>query len=193
MSKMMETEKKTKEKKIIPEEVALGKLAALCSRAEQCTSYCRDKLSQWNVPLEAAERILAHLVREKYVDDRRYALFFAKDKHSLSKWGKKKIEQHLIRKKIPKAYIESPLREIPDEGYSHQLETLLLSKLKSTKGKNLFDLKAKLFRFAVGRGFEGNLALKTIDKILNEKKEELSCKMESSSDIDFEMYDIITE
>jgi hypothetical protein len=61
------------------------------------------------------------------------------------------------------------------------------------QNKNLYDLKAKLFRFAAGRGFEANLALKTIDKILNEKKEELSCKMESSSDIDFEMYDIITE
>mgnify|MGYP003420166133 FL=1 len=186
----METEKKAKEKKIISEEVALGKLAALCSRAEQCTSYCRDKLSQWNIPMEAAERILAHLVREKYVDDGRYAIFFVKDKHFLSKWGKKKIELHLIRKKIPKAYIENALQEIPDEDYSSQLETLLSSKLKSIKGKNLYDLKAKLFRFAAGRGFEANLALKTIDKILNEKKEELSCKMESSSDNEFEMYDI---
>lgn len=171
-----------KEKKKISESMALSKLAALCSRSEQCSHYCREKLAQWEIPTDATERIIGHLIQEKYINDQRYALFFVKDKYFLNHWGKKKIELHLIRKKISKEHIEMALKEIPDENYSTQLEELLTSKLKKTKAKNLFDLKGKLFRFAAGRGFENDIIFKAIEKIIDGNRTELLSQMDAEPD-----------
>lgn len=151
---------------------ALSKLAILCSRSEQCIQACKEKLSKWAINDTDANKIIDYLIQEKYIDEKRYALFFAKDKHQLSHWGKNKISHALQIKNIPSQYIETALAEINDNNYSSQLKSILTNKLKSIKAKNTYEMKAKLFRFGVGRGFESNLVLKTIDTIL--KKENIN-------------------
>ena len=157
-----------KTEKQISSSEALSKLAALCSRSEQCTQNCLDKLAKWQISEEESQKIILRLTEEKYVDDRRYALFFTKDKHQLAHWGKAKIANALRLKKIPQAFIDEALSEIKDDKYNEQLKSILLQKMKSVKAKNNFDLKSKLFRFAAGRGFEGDKVLKAIDPLIKE-------------------------
>mgnify|MGYP002624052490 FL=1 len=147
---------------------ALAKLASVCSQSEQCIQSCREKLRKWSVDEEDCEKIIRHLQNEKFVDEKRYALYFAKDKHRLSKWGKAKIANELRQKKIPSPLIDEALKQIADEPYQEQLSELLRKKASTTKAKNRYDLKAKLFRFASSRGFESDLSLITIEKLLKE-------------------------
>lgn len=147
---------------------ALYKLAALCSRAEQCIQSCQKKLTQWSISEEDSEKIISYLIQEKYLDERRYAHFFVKDKHQLAHWGKAKITQSLRMKKIPQALIDEALSEIKEENYEGQLKEVLIHKIKSVKAKNNYELKGKLYRFALGRGYEGEKALKAIDDIIKE-------------------------
>ena len=87
---------------------ALLRAAALCSRQEQCTGHIRDKLREWNVDDDDAERIIKKLQEENFLDDHRYATFFVKDKFRFNRWGKIKISHMLRQKGISGETIRKP-------------------------------------------------------------------------------------
>ncbi|MEN8157264.1 MAG: regulatory protein RecX [Bacteroidota bacterium] len=138
-------------------QAALGRAAALCSRQEQCSSHIRDKLGGWNVNETDAEKIIRNLQEEKFLDDRRYAGFYVKDKFRFNKWGKIKISHMLRQKKISEEIIGAALEQIDEEDWFQTCLELIQSKSATLKEKNLFTRKGKLYRYAAGRGFEPDL------------------------------------
>ena len=71
-----------------------------------------------------------------------------------AKWGKVKIAQALLLKKISYNVCRRFLNEIDEEEYLSILDSLLLAKRKSVHAGNEFELNGKLMRFALSRGFE---------------------------------------
>lgn len=132
----------------------LYKLAARCSVSEQCLSDIEAKLSRYDLTEEEHTRILRHLVEEKYVDDRRYAEAYVKDKYRFNKWGRIKIAQGLRMKGIDNETIKSAMEAIDEEEYMNILRDLIKAKRKSTRGASEYEINGKLIRFATGRGFE---------------------------------------
>ena len=132
----------------------LYKLAARCSVSEQCLSDIEAKLSRYDLTEEEHTRILRHLVEEKYVDDRRYAEAYVKDKYRFNKWGRIKIAQGLRLKGIDNETIKSAMETIDEEEYLSILRDLIKAKRKSTRGTSEYEINGKLTRFATGRGFE---------------------------------------
>jgi regulatory protein len=136
---------------------ALLRAAELCSKQEQCSSHIRDKLGEWKVKAEEAEKVLLKLKEEQYLDDHRYALFYARDKFRLNKWGKIKIAHMLRMKGISDPDIGHALDQIDEEAYFQVCFELVKNKSATLKDKNQFARKGKLYRFAAGRGFEPDL------------------------------------
>ena len=132
----------------------LYKLAAKCSVSEQCMSDIEAKLSRYDLTEEERTRILRHLVEEKYIDDRRYAEAFVRDKYRFNKWGRIKIAQGLRMKDIDSETISTAMEAIDEAEYMDILRDLIKAKRKSTGGKNDYEINGKLVRFATGRGFE---------------------------------------
>lgn len=132
----------------------LYKLAAKCSVSEQCLSDIEAKLSRYDLTEEERTRILRHLVEEKYVDDRRYAEAYVKDKYRFNKWGRIKIAQGLRMKGIDNETIKSAMEAIDEEEYQEILRDLIKAKRRSTRGSSEYEINGKLIRFATGRGFE---------------------------------------
>ena len=132
----------------------LYKMAAKCSTSEQCMSDIEAKLSSYNLTEEERTRILRHLVEEKYIDDRRYAEAFVRDKYRFNKWGRIKIAQGLRMKGIDSKTISTAMKAIDEAEYLDILRDLIKAKRKSTRGKNDYEINGKLVRFATGRGFE---------------------------------------
>ena len=132
----------------------LYKLAAKCSISEQCLSDIETKLSRYDLTEEERTRILRHLVEEKYIDDRRYAEAFVRDKYRFNKWGRIKISQGLRMKGIDSETISNAMEAIDETEYLNILHDLIKAKRKSTRGKNDYEINGKLVRFAIGRGFE---------------------------------------
>ena len=132
----------------------LYKLAATCSVSEQCMSDIEAKLSRYDLTEEERTRILRHLVEEKYIDDRRYAEAFVRDKYRFNKWGRIKIAQGLRMKGIDSETISTAMEAIDEAEYLDILRNLIKAKRKSTRGKNDYEINGKLVRFATGRGFE---------------------------------------
>lgn len=132
----------------------LYKLAAKCSASEQCLSDVEIKLAKYDLTEEDRTRILRHLVEEKYIDDRRYAEAFVRDKYRFNKWGRIKITQGLRMKGIDSETISNAMEAIDETEYLNILHDLIKAKRKSTRGKNDYEINGKLVRFAIGRGFE---------------------------------------
>ena len=141
------------EKKKMTEEAALLRLAGLCTKAEYCSYDIRRKMSNWELPDGACERILKRLKADKYVDDSRYAHAFVRSKSQYDKWGRIKIANALKMKGIDEATIEDALGEIDLQASDDTLRHLLESKATKIKYNNEYDLRAKLIRFALSRGF----------------------------------------
>ena len=132
----------------------LYKLAAKCSTSEQCLSDVEAKLEKYDLTEEEKTRILRHLVEEGYVDDKRYAEAFVRDKYRFNKWGRMKIAQGLRMKGIDQATINTAMEAIDEEEYIAILRELIKAKRKSTRGNSEYEINGKLVRFATGRGFE---------------------------------------
>ena len=138
-------------------------LAALCAQAEHCQYEMLEKMRRWEVPEDAQARVMARLIKERYVDDERYAQAFVKDKIRYNKWGRRKVEQALWQKHIGEDIRNRVLDEVDDDEYLSVLRPLLKQKRKSVKADSDYELNQKLMRFAVGRGFTFDIIRQCID------------------------------
>ena len=141
----------------------LSKLTALCARAEYCSHEMRQKMRKWGADVATEEAVLAYLVKEKYIDDSRYARLFVKDRIQSNKWGRRKVEQALWQKRIDEDIRQQVLDEVDEEEYLAVLRPLLKQKRKSTKAQSDYELNQKLMRFAIGRGFTFDIIRQCID------------------------------
>lgn len=145
-------------------EKCLSRLQRLCSKAEYCTSdIYRKALKDLDGDAEAAAKVVASLVADKFVDDARYASAFAREKASLQGWGPVKIRFSLRGKGIPEAAVAAALAEIEPAKAIDKLEQLLAAKYRSLEGDPY--CKLKLMKFALSRGYEYDqveAALKTV-------------------------------
>ena len=152
------------------EQEAYLTLAALCAQAEHCQWEMLEKMRRWEVPEEAQARVMQRLVKERYVDDERYARAFVKDKIRYNKWGRRKVDQALWQKHIDEDIRKRVLDEVDDDEYLKVLRPLLKQKRKSTKANSDYELNQKLMRFAMGRGFTFDIVRQCID--MEEEPEE---------------------
>ena len=140
-------------KKEMTEQEAYLQLAALCAQTEHCRQEMLDKMKRWGLDEGVKDRIISRLVKERFVDDERYARAFVKDKVRYNKWGRRKIQQALWMKRIDEHIQQQVLDEIEEREYLDVLRPLLKQKRKSVKAQNDYELNQKLIRFALGRGF----------------------------------------
>jgi regulatory protein len=136
---------------------ALSKAMALCSRREYCSEDIRAKLNSWGIGENDTEKIISALVNENFINEKRYSEAFVKDRFRYNKWGKVKIRANLRLKKIPAEIINSALNSIDNDLYKKTLEEMLNIHRRSVKAKNQYDLKGKLLRYGLSKGFESEL------------------------------------
>ena len=150
-------------KKEMTEQEAYLQLAALCAQAEHCQQEMRDKMRRWELDETTQNRIVARLIKERYIDDERYARAFVKDKIRYNKWGRRKVQQALWQKHINSDIQQRVLDEIDEKEYLDVLRPLLKQKRKSIKAESDYELNQKLVRFALGRGFGFDIIRQCLD------------------------------
>jgi regulatory protein len=146
---------------------ALKKAMSLCARREYCSEDIRVKLDSWGINNPDADNIISRLIRENFINDKRYAEAFVKDKYHHNKWGKVKIASQLRAKRIASEVIDSVLATVDEDQYRQAIRDILASHRKFIKAKNQFDLKGKLMRFGLSKGFESHI----LYDILNDLEE----------------------
>ena len=137
-----------------------------CAYQERCTSEAEARLKGWGAPSSEIPGILKSLVKEGYIDDARFARSFARGKFNHNHWGKARIRLELRARGIRETFISSALQEIDPGEYEAKARSLLQKKLSEIKDEKKLNIKAKLFKFVTGKGFEPELVF----NILNELK-----------------------
>ncbi len=146
------------------EKKVLERLQRQCSKAEYCSSDVRRKaLKAMEGDSEAASRIVEALVRERFVDDGRYAAAFSREKSSLQGWGAVKIRFMLRSKGIPDEIISAALEEIDSGKAERKLDKLVSDKARLLEGDP--QKRLKLLKFALGRGYSYDEVEKAIDRL----------------------------
>lgn len=143
----------------------LSKGSAYCSKSEKCISETVKYLSKFSNNTLLIDEVINILIKEKYIDEQRYANAFANDKFKFSGWGKVKISYVLKQKNISSENIANSLEFIDNDKYFESIKTLLQNKAKTIKNKDSEGLKVSLIRFGTGRGFGFDIVYKAIESI----------------------------
>lgn len=149
---------------------ALTKLMMLCSKAERSSGYVIDMLIKWGIDKSVHQQILDALTKEKYIDNKRYALAFTRDKVRFSGWGRRKIYSGLKRRGVSSLDIDEAFRECSPDIIKENLIRVLERKNSTLKEEDDYKRKDKLVRFAISRGFDLDDILSVTDGILSENE-----------------------
>ncbi|MCD7962899.1 MAG: RecX family transcriptional regulator [Rikenellaceae bacterium] len=158
-------------KRCVGAERARNKLMARCARAEICISDAKRLLTNWNIAHEEQAEIIKILIEEKFIDEKRYAEAFVRDKINFSNWGRKKITDTLYTKRIPKEIISEVVVLIDEDTMSDKLKMALFRKNNSIKENDPYKRREKLFRFGVSRGYDYVDVKEAVEYIINKKPE----------------------
>lgn len=142
------------------------RLQFLCARSEKCTGDLRQKMILWKMKPEDIAWVINSLTSDKFVDDTRYAAIYVRDKSRISKWGRVKIATALRAKGIAADIINEALTQIDPSTDRAQLLEQITRKTKQTKSKSVYDLKNKLIRFGVSRGFDMGLVIDVVNGVV---------------------------
>lgn len=141
------------------------RLRRLCSRREYCSNdILRKAMDAMGGDRETAIKILDELVRDRYVDDFRYAAAFSRDKSSIFGWGVTKIRYALSAKGISREVIDEALCEIDTSSAMARLDKLLENKYRGLKEDP--QCKLKMLRFGLGRGYSYNEVEAAVRKLM---------------------------
>lgn len=132
---------------------AYQKLTDLCAHSEHCQQEMIEKMRRWGVSEEEQAQVMERLVKERFVDDARFARAFIYDKIRYNKWGRRKVEQALWMKRIDDSISKPLLDEVDDDEYIRILQPMLKQKRKSIRAKSEYEATMKLIKFALSRGF----------------------------------------
>ena len=139
-------------------------LSLQCARREYCVSDIRRKaLQRLEFDASAAEEVVSALVADGYVDDRRYAAAYAREKSALSGWGPVKIRSALLARGVERDAVLEALEEIDPERAAAKLEKVLETKWRTLRDDPQGRLK--LIRFALSRGYDYEPIKPLIDRI----------------------------
>lgn len=147
---------------------ALNRAAALCARSEQAPGDIREKLIKWGLNTSDAIHVVTQLTSQGFIDERRYARAFFKDRFAFNGWGRIKIAHQLRQKGIPTEVIDEAMTAIDDDAYRQRLTELLHAKWRTVKDREPRAAWAAMMRFAASRGFEtaiANECVKTVTRL----------------------------
>lgn len=151
--------------KELSEKELINKAECYCIQAERCCSEVCRKLMVWGASEIQSASIVAHLLQERFIDEARFAVAFSGDKMRYSHWGRVKIGYALKEKELSQEHIRNALAQLDPEEYAEILQKTLKEKWTQVKGKNDYECRQKVIRFALGRGFAMQEILNALDAL----------------------------
>lgn len=145
---------------------AFNKVASFCAYQERNRQEVEKKLEKFELEPQEIEIVIEELMREKYLDEARYAESYAGGKFRVKKWGKIKIQMALKQKGLDEHTIEQGLRTIDAEDYYQALYELAEKKLERETEKDPVKRKQKLVRYLASKGYESVLVWDVVKEVI---------------------------
>lgn len=145
-------------------EQALASLMRLCAKAERSSGDALRLMRGWGVADADARRVLDRLIADRFIDDRRYAEAFVREKMNLSGWGRYKIGAALRAKGITQALVAEAMAQTDGTDMGERLTEILLRRMRTLKAAAPFDARAKLMRYALSQGYDYETARDCVER-----------------------------
>ena len=142
-------------------DIALKKMIHYCDYQDRCKKEIFTKLDTFELDDNDRDFIIVFLQDEGFINDERYCRSFVKGKMNLKKWGVNKIKLSLITKGIGREIIDNVISEIDQDSYKEELVNLL--KNKKINEDDPYKRKAKLIRYAVGKGYSLSMVMEIVN------------------------------
>lgn len=167
LKKGLQVEPKSLEEVVKADEYIKGKTAALryIERAMKTKKQVEDMLYKKEMSEETVSRVIEFLKNYSFIDDKRYAESFIKQK--LKESGKNKIKYDLLKKGIDEELIKELLDKVSSEDESTVALTLaekkvrILGKSERDKGK----LLGKVTKYLLSKGYTYDLINQVVNKV----------------------------
>lgn len=145
----------------------IKKLEYFCSYQDRCHKEVEQKLQNLTIIPAYKEKIIVHLIENKYIDEERFAKSFTRGKHNYKGWGKNRIIQELKFREISKRNIDIALKEIPEAVYLENFHALAEKNWNAIQERKGPKKNKKFVDFLLRKGYESGLIynkLKELDK-----------------------------
>lgn len=143
----------------------ISKLEYFCSYQDRCHKEVEQKLKKFLLIPEVKEKIIVHLIENKYIDEERFAKSFTRGKHNYKGWGKVRIIQELKFREISKRNIDLALLELPSELYLQNFHALAEKNWDSIKERKGQKKNKKFVDFLLRKGYETNLIFEKLREL----------------------------
>lgn len=154
-----------REKRVKTAEQAFQSLMALCAKAERSSGDARRLMYRWGVAAVEQQAVIDRLIKDRFIDDTRYAEAFVREKLRFSGWGAFKIRATLTGKGIDRQIIEQALAQLNKESMQERLVELLTKKSRTIKAANDYDRRAKLIRYGLSLGYDYDAVGDAVDRL----------------------------
>ncbi len=149
---------------------AIHKIEHFCAYQERCHDEVVQKLRAMKMDSNEIDEILAHLIKENYLNESRFACSFARGKHRIKFWGKVRIVNELKYRNISTYNINLALKEITAEEYDTNFNALAERNWNSIKESNTLKKRKKYCDFLLRKGYESNLVYEKVKELEADKK-----------------------
>ncbi len=129
----------------------LNKMERYCAGQERCEQDVRKKLAPFALPSLQLEDIIGRLKASDFLNETRYAELFVRSKLK-DQWGKLKIRQALLSKRIAPEAIDGIMDSI-DPGQYRQVLDDTMAKWLRLHPEDPVNGRAKLIRAMLTKGF----------------------------------------
>ena len=137
-------------KKIYTRRQALLKAQKYCAYQERCQQEVRNDLYKLGVQRDDIEGIISDLISSNFLNEERFSRAFARGKF------------------ISRYCIQKAKTEIDGKAYQQTILDLAKKKQKELKGETPYIQKGKIVRYIVGKGFESELVIESVENLLGE-------------------------
>ena len=144
---------------------AIHKIEHFCAYQERCHDEVMQKLRAMKMDSNEIDEIVAHLIKENYLNESRFACSFARGKHRIKFWGKVRIVNELKFRNISTYNINLALKEITPEEYDTNFNTLAERNWHSIKESNGLKKRKKCCDFLLRKGYESNLVYEKVKEL----------------------------
>ena len=140
-----------------------------CAFRERSPNELLEKIIDWGIGQNDAEKLVAELIKEKFVDEQRFANAYCNDKFEFNAWGKQKIKANIYSHKLSAAAIEIALDRIDTQKYEGRLFELAQRKWEKLERDQPMKRKQKTLAYLANKGYESELIWKCINELSSPK------------------------
>ena len=132
---------------------------------ERAPDQVKAKLEKWGLKEDDISQIIKALEQDGFIDEKRFAVAYAHDKHAFNQWGKIKIRLELRKLGIGEHCIEEGLEAINETKYTDSIRSLITKKWSSLKEEDDYIRKNKTAQYLLRKGFESDLIWKNLGQL----------------------------